>query len=67
MCDLLQIAGAILCPHCGSYSGHEIASAICMQIAHEIAHEIARVTSPLTNINPLRHYIATLTQLGRVW
>jgi hypothetical protein len=29
MCDLLQIAGAISYPHCGSYSGHQIASAIC--------------------------------------
>jgi hypothetical protein len=31
-----QIAGAISCPHCGNYSGHEIASAICMQIKNEI-------------------------------
>jgi predicted thioesterase len=29
------------------YSGHQIASVICMQIAYEIAHEIARVIDPL--------------------
>jgi hypothetical protein len=29
MCDLLEIAVAISCPHCESYSGHQIESAIC--------------------------------------
>jgi hypothetical protein len=28
---------------------HQIASAICMQIAHAIAHQIARLTSPLVD------------------